>query len=39
MAGWTINHNSDIYAIRCKENGKVYIGHTYRLDVRKETFT
>lgn len=34
MAGWTITHNSDIYAIRCKENGKVYIGRTYRLDVR-----
>lgn len=34
MAGWTVTHNSDIYAIRCKENGKVYIGRTYRLDVR-----
>lgn len=34
MAGWTITYNSDIYAIRCMENGKVYIGRTYRLDVR-----
>lgn len=29
--GWPITHPSTIYAIRCKENGKLYIGRTYDL--------
>lgn len=37
--GWPITHPSTIYAIRCKENGKIYIGRTYRFERRiKEHF-
>lgn len=39
VLGWPISHPSCIYAIRCKETGKVYIGRTYRLEARiKEHF-
>ncbi len=34
MAGWAITHSSDIYAIRCKKNGKLYIGRSYRVETR-----
>ena len=34
MACLAITHNSDIYAIRCKENGKLYIGRSYRVKNR-----
>lgn len=34
MAGWAITHNSDIYAIRCKKNGKLYVGRSYRVENR-----
>ena len=38
--GWPITHESVIYCIRCKENGKVYIGRTYDLNRRiKEHFS
>ena len=37
--GWKVTRPSDIYAIRCKENGRVYIGRTYDLTRRiKEHF-
>lgn len=32
--GWPITHESVIYCIRCKANGKVYIGRTYNLKRR-----
>ena len=32
--GWPITKPSTIYAIRCKENGRVYIGRTYRFEAR-----
>lgn len=32
--GWAIENPSVIYAIRCKENGRLYIGRTYRLKSR-----
>lgn len=32
--GWPITKPSAIYAIRCKANGKVYIGRTYDLKRR-----
>lgn len=32
--GWPIKELSVIYAIRCKENGRLYIGRTYRLKSR-----
>lgn len=32
--GWAVTHESVIYCIRCKENGRVYIGRTYRLNTR-----
>lgn len=32
--GWPIKAPSTIYAIRCKENGKVYIGRTQNLERR-----
>lgn len=39
MGGWPVTRPSTIYAIRCKENGRVYIGRTYRLEGRiKEHF-
>ena len=38
--GWPITHPSCIYAIRCRNTGKVYIGRTYRLKSRiKEHFS
>lgn len=38
--GWPITKPSTIYAIRCKESGRVYIGRTYRLEARiREHFT
>ncbi len=38
--GWPVKHPSVIYAIRCTENGKVYIGCTYDLERRiKEHFS
>lgn len=37
--GWPVKEPSVIYAIRCKVNGKVYIGCTYRFEQRiKEHF-
>jgi group I intron endonuclease len=37
--GWKVTRPSDIYAIQCKENGRVYIGRTYDLKRRiKEHF-
>ena len=32
--GWKITKPSCIYAIRCKANGRLYIGRTYRLSAR-----
>lgn len=32
--GWPIKTPSTIYAIRCKENGKLYIGRTQNLERR-----
>ena len=38
--GWPIKEPSTIYAIRCKANGKIYVGATYRLEQRiKEHFS
>lgn len=38
--GWAVKNPSVIYAIRCKENGRLYIGRTYRLKNRiREHFT
>lgn len=37
--GWPVTKESTIYCIRCKENGKVYIGRTQRIESRiKEHF-
>lgn len=32
--GWKIKNPSTIYAIRCKKNGKVYIGRTQNFEQR-----
>ena len=32
--GWPITKPNTIYAIRCKQSGRVYIGRTYRLEAR-----
>lgn len=37
--GWPITHQSTIYALRCKETGRIYIGRSYRFKERvKEHF-
>lgn len=32
--GWAVKEPSTVYAIRCSENGKVYIGRTQNLERR-----